>query len=91
MEPCMPGCPSNADEHCDVLCPTSSKCNGASNTNSEHECFVCCCFPINLIAYIITIPCCICNMCCSKEIKTPDPNIRVYPIHDKPQPLYIQP
>ena len=70
MEPCMPNCPANGSEHCDVLCPTNSTCNGAPNTHGEHECLVCCCFPINMLAYIVTTPCCMCNMCCSISFKS---------------------
>lgn len=62
-EPCMKGCPSNASEHCDVLCPKTSSCNGAPNSRGEHECMSCCCFPIYLVAYIVTTPFCCCNAC----------------------------
>ena len=47
----MPGCPANASEHCELLCPSNSTCNGAPNTGGEHECMVCCCFPIHILAY----------------------------------------
>lgn len=60
---CMPGCPDNIGTHCEVLCPSTSTCNGDVNTRNEHECLLCCCFVPNLIAYIISTPFCICNMC----------------------------
>lgn len=59
----MPGCPDSIGTHCDVLCPSTSTCNGGANTRDEHECLLCCCFVPNLIAYIISTPFCICNMC----------------------------
>lgn len=66
MEPCVRGCPTDTTSHCEVLCPSSSTCYGAPNTRDEHDCFVCCCFPIHLLTYILTTPFCICNMICSK-------------------------
>lgn len=65
MEPCIPNCPANEAEHFDILCPENSTCNGVPNNHDEHECMLFCCFPLNLFAYIITMPCCICNICCS--------------------------
>ena len=65
MELCMPSCPANEAEHCDILCPENSTCNGVPNNRGEHECMLFCCFPLHILAYIIITPCCLCNMCCS--------------------------
>lgn len=67
---CMPGCPSNANEHIEILCPSKTSCHGIPNDKYEHDCTICCCFPVLLLGYIITLPFCICNvvsLCCYKD------------------------
>jgi hypothetical protein len=55
-----PGCAGTYNEQCEILCPKVITC-GAGN-EVDPECINIVCFPTHLLMFIISIPCCICNV-----------------------------